>query len=107
MNLRRFVVHPVARQDIANIWLLVYRNDGERRADGVTARIEAFVRSLEEFPHMGRTYDERRQGLRSTGIPKLKRGKVVFRVTDQRTTVLRVGYLGNDVMSDIPPDDDV
>lgn len=54
MMRREFALHPVAKQDLVDAWLLVYRNDGEERADKLTARIEAFIRSLPEFPFIGR-----------------------------------------------------
>jgi hypothetical protein len=42
------------------------------------------------------------QGLRSSGIPRLERGSVLFLVGETRVTVMRVGYLGSDVWSGIP-----
>ncbi|CFX05111.1 Plasmid stabilization system (fragment) [Candidatus Filomicrobium marinum] len=80
----------------------VYRNDGEDRADKVTARILAFIRSLPEFPYIGRVHDERRSGLRICSVPGLDTATVVFRLTDERVSVLRIGYLGRNVMGYIP-----
>ena len=102
MSRHAFVLHPAAKDDLVNIWLLVYRNDGSARADGVIARIEAFVRSLEEFPHVGRAEDSRRPGLRTVSIPKLRKSVVVFRVAQGRGTVLRIGYLGANVIETLP-----
>lgn len=104
MMRREFALHPVAKQDLVDAWLLVHRNDGEERADKLTARIEAFIRSLPEFPFLGRLHDERRPGLRTCGVPGLGTATIVFRVTEERVTVLRVSYLGRNVVCHIPED---
>ncbi|MCV0371849.1 type II toxin-antitoxin system RelE/ParE family toxin [Filomicrobium sp.] len=99
---REFALHPVGKQDLVDAWLLVYRNDGEERADRVTARIEAFIRSLLEFPFIGRLRDDRRPGLRICSVPGLHTATVVFLVADERVSVLRIGYLGRNVVDYIP-----
>lgn len=107
MMRRDFALHPVAKQDLVDAWLLVYRNDGEERADKLTARIEAFIRSLPEFPFIGRVHDQRRPGLRTCGVPGLDTATIVFRVAEERVTVLRIGYLGRNVASHIPEEVEV
>ena len=97
MRRRELRFAPEARADMVDAWQLVYDNDGEQRADQVYAVMEAFCRSLGEFCEIGTTHNERMQGLRSTGIPRLKRGSVLFLVGETRVTVMRVGYLGSDV----------
>lgn len=102
MSRRTFALHPAAQQDLLDTWSLVQRNDGDQRANKVTARIEAFIRSLPDFPYIGRMYDSRRVGLRSTSVPGLNTVTVIFRLTDDSITVLRIGYLGRNVMARIP-----
>ena len=105
MRRRDLKFAPEAIGDMANAWQLVYEADGEQRADKVHAVMEAFCRSLGEFCEIGTKHDKRLPSLRSTGIPRLKKGSVLFVVGDERVTVLRVGYLGSDVWSDIPTPD--
>src|SRR5450755_2304042 len=78
MRHRELKFAPEARADMANAWQLVYVNDGEQRADRVYAVMEAFCRSLGEFCEIGTKHDERMQGLRSSGIPRLERGSGLF-----------------------------
>jgi len=103
---REFALHPAATADLLEVWMLVARNDGHERADKLTARIEAFIRSLPEFPFIGRQHDHRRPGLRVCAIPQLQTATVVFHVSQQRITVLRVGYLGRDVAAHVPESDE-
>jgi plasmid stabilization system protein ParE len=102
MTPRTFRYSADAITDLTDVWALVYRNDGEARADGVLARVEAFCRSLEEFPEVGTRHDKRLRGLRSTGIPGLNTVTILFIVTKEQVTVLRIGYLGRNVWADIP-----
>ena|ERR1043165_7216686 len=97
MRLRELKFTPEASADMVNAWQLVFDNDGERRADQVYAVMETFCRSLGEFCERGTKHDERMRGLRSSGIPRLDKGSVLFLVGETRVTVMRVGYLGNDV----------
>lgn len=97
MRLRQLSLHTAAKQDLLEIWRLVDRNDGPQRADALLARIEVFVRSLAEFAEIGRRHDERKPGLRSCGVPGLKRVTVLFEVTDQTVLVVRIGYLGRNI----------
>lgn len=99
---RILALHPDAQTDLVDVWELVRRNDGAQRADKVLARIEVFLRRLEEFPHIGSRHEEQRPGLRSCGVPGLKGAVVVFQVTTRHTVVLRVGYLGRDVVNALP-----
>jgi toxin ParE1/3/4 len=98
---RRFTYSRAAVKDLADAWELVYRNDGEERADRVRARIEAFCRSLEEYPQVGTRRDEHLPGLRNTGVPGLDTVTLLFVVTEERVTVLRIGYLGRNVWTSI------
>lgn len=102
MKRRTLALHPAARQDLIEIWLLINNNDGPTRADGVVARIEAFVRSLEEFSDIGRHHDEQRAGLRSCSVPGLSTVTLVFFNTTASVVVLRIGYLGRNVMAALP-----
>lgn len=102
MKRRVFALHPAARTDLLQIWQLIADNDGDERADGVLGRIEAFVRSLEEFADIGTRHDDRLSGLRSCGVPGLRTALVLFVVTAARVTVVRVGYLGRNVWVGVP-----
>jgi len=102
MKQRRFSLHDAAQNDVLEIWELIARRDGSDRADAVHARIEAFCRSLREFAEIGTRYDERRPGLRSTGIPGLRSVTVMFQVDADTVTVLRIGYLGRNVFENLP-----
>lgn len=102
MRQRRFSFHDDAHADLADAWQLVAENDGSERADAVYARLEAFCRSLGEFAEIGTRHDDRRPGLRSTGVPGLRTASVLFVVTSDRVTVIRVGYLGRNVWENLP-----
>jgi toxin ParE1/3/4 len=102
MRHRRFLLHDVALTDLADAWQIVFENDGEERADAVYARLEAFCRSLGEFGDIGTRHDERRPGLRSTGVPGLRTASVLFVVTNDQVTVIRVSYLGRNVWENLP-----
>src|SRR4051812_6325585 len=91
-----------ATGDMADAWQRVFVADGEQRADKVFGIMEGFCRSLAEFAEIGTKHDKRMPGLRSTGIPLLKKGSVLFVIGEEQVVVLRVGYLGKDVWSDIP-----
>jgi plasmid stabilization system protein ParE len=102
MKPRHFTLHVAAQADLADAWQLVALNDGTERADAVYARMEAFCRSLGEFAEIGTRHDHRLPGLRSVGIPSLRRATVLFRVTADTVTVLRIGYLGRNVWDHLP-----
>lgn len=102
MKQRALLLHPAAQHDLLDVWSLIYRNDGPDRADGVVARLEAFIRSLEEFSEVGSRQDNKRLGIRVCGVPGLPSAAIVFQNTDQHVVVLRIAYLGRNVLSDIP-----
>jgi len=83
-------------------WLLVAQNDGRERADALAARIEAFCLGLSEFAEIGTRHDERFKGLRSVGVPGLRSVTLLFVVRSDVVTVIRIGYLGQNVWRDIP-----
>lgn len=102
MKTKSFAFHAAASQDLARIWRLIYMSDGDARADGVYARIEAFCRSLGEFSDVGTGHDERRPGLRSVGVHGLKTVTVLFLNSREKVIVLRIGYLGENVWAELP-----
>lgn len=102
MTIRSLRFHLDASADLIDIWKLVDRNDGADRADRLLARIEAFCRSLPEFPEIGRTHDDKGVNLRSVSIPGLPKAVVVFYLTNQQVTILRIAYLGRNVWTNIP-----
>jgi toxin ParE1/3/4 len=95
--MRALTYSPAAVQDLADIWEIIARADGATRADGVVARITAFCNGLAEFSAVGTRHDERAAGLRSSGIPGLARSALLFVVTPDTVTVVRIGYPGRDV----------
>ena len=102
MKRRAFVLHDAAKEDLVAAWRLVAANDGPDRANAVYARMEAFCRSLADFADIGTRHDERRPGLRSVGIPGLRRASGQFLVSDATVIVLRIGYLGRNVTQGLP-----
>ena len=102
MKRRSFAFHEAAKSDLVDIWQLIADRDGPSRADSVYGRIEAFCRSLGEFALVGTQHNELRAGLRSVGVPGLKRTTVLFIVTDRTVTVIRVGYLGRNIWQELP-----
>lgn len=102
MKRRSLAFAPDARTDLADIWQLINTNDGAERADALLGRIEAFIRSLEEFSDIGQRHNDRRPGMRSCGVPGLKSVTVVFKTTSTNVTVLRIGYLGRNVLPNLP-----
>lgn len=101
MKLRTLALAPAAKQDLIDVWQLVYTNDGPERADRLLARIEAFCRSLGEFAGIGTSCDLRRPGLRTVGVPRLSSVTVLFLVTSDAVTVIRIGYLGRNVVPEL------
>lgn len=97
MTSRIFLFHPDAKADMLDIWRLVCRRDGDTRADALCERIEAFCRRLAYFAVMGTKHDDVRPGLRSVGIPGLRRVSILFLVQPERLTIIRIGYLGRNV----------
>lgn len=102
MKSRILAFHPAARGDLGRAWLLVAQNDGEERANALLARLEAFCLSLAEFAEIGTRHDDRYQGLRSVGVPGLRTATVLFLIRPEIVTVIRVGYLGQNVWHDLP-----
>lgn len=104
MKQRRFAFAPEARTDLVDAWRLIYINDGADRADRLFARIEAFCRSLDEFSDIGTRRDDLRPGLRTVGVPGLSTVTVLFVVDGDNVTVIRIGYLGRNVLAQIQQD---
>jgi len=102
MTTRILAFHPAARSDLGRAWLLVAQNDGEERAHALLDRLEAFCRSLAEFAEIGTRHDEHYRGLRSVGVPGLRTVTVLFLVRPDVVTVIRIGYLGQNVWHDLP-----
>lgn len=102
MKSRLLVYHPASRADLARAWLLVEQSDGEELADRLLARLETFCLGLAEFAEVGTRHNDRYHGLRSVGVPGMKTATVLFLVQGETVTVLRVGYLGQNVWRDIP-----
>ena len=101
MKQRTFALAPAAKQDLIDVWQLVYANDGPERADRLLARIEAFCRSLGEFSGIGTSCDHRRPGLRTVGVPRLSSVTILFLVKADTVTVIRIGYLGRNVVPEL------
>lgn len=102
MKARLLLFHPAARTDLGRAWLLVAQNDGAQRANALFARLEAFCRSLGEFAEIGTRHDDRYKGLRSVGVPGLRSATVLFLVQPECVTIIRVGYLGQNVWQNLP-----
>jgi plasmid stabilization system protein ParE len=90
---------PAAKQDFRDIRRLITSRDGPERALRVLRAIEAFCRSLGDFPHIGTRHDDQWPGLRTVSVPRLRRVTVVFVVRPSHVVVFRVGYLGRNVIS--------
>lgn len=101
MKRRKVVTQAAARADLHAAWSLVAANDGSQRANGLRNRIEAFLRSLQHFASIGTPHDDIRPGLRSTGVPGLRKTTILFLVTPTHVFILRIGYLGHDVWTDL------
>jgi plasmid stabilization system protein ParE len=102
VTFRAFSFDEDALADLREVWALIALKDGDDRADKLLAKIEAFCFRLAEVPQIGTRHDERLIGLRSTGVPGLRTANVLFRVTSDAVTIVRVGYLGRNVWQDIP-----
>lgn len=102
MKTRVLMFHPAARADLGRAWLLVAQNDGAERAYALFARLEAFCLGLAEFAEIGTRHDDRYRGLRSVGVPGLRTATVLFVVRPEMVTVIRIGYLGQNVWQDLP-----
>lgn len=94
-----------ALNDLHEIWDLVVRNDGEQRAESLTAKIETFCCRIGAMPGIGTPQGDRREGLRSVGVVGLRKASVVFRVSDREVSIIRVSYLGRNVWAAIETDE--
>jgi plasmid stabilization system protein ParE len=86
-----------AQLDLFEAWRLIAERDGEERADAVRSRIMAFLFGLAEFAEIGTRHDERRRGLRTSGIPGLRSISILFRISGDQVTVIAISYLGRDL----------
>lgn len=86
------VFAPQARSDLRNLYLFIADQSGRSRAMGYLERIEAYCRTLSDFPERGTLRDDLRPGLRILGFEK--RVTIAFRVVPGRVTIFRVLYGG-------------
>jgi toxin ParE1/3/4 len=64
----RVIRFPQAERDITDIWFYLVREWGRERADAFLDHLEQKLNLLAEHPHMGRSRDELKPGLRSYPI---------------------------------------
>lgn len=102
MRRRKLLLTAPARADLLAAWKLVAANDGIHRANSLRARVLAFIEGFQDFAGMGTPHPRLHPGLRSTGVPGLKTFTVLFVVTDDTVTVVRISYLGRDVWTGLP-----
>ena len=86
-----------ALTDLADAWSIVEKDGGEERANRLVANIEAFCVCIAEIGKIGTAHENRYPGLRSVGVPEVKRATVLFIVKGEVVTIARVGYLGRNV----------
>lgn len=93
---------PKSLDDLEDIWQLIGSQDGAERANAVLARIETYCVSLGSMPRIGTGHDGRLLGLRTVSVRTVTKATVVFHVTTDVVTVLRISYLGKPVIEDLP-----
>lgn len=86
------VFAPQAGGDLRDLYLFIADRSGRSRVIGYLGRIEAYCRTLSDFPERGTRRDDLRPGLRVVGFEK--RVTIAFRVTSGRVTIYRVLYGG-------------
>lgn len=101
MNAKDVAFHAEAIDDLLQAWHLVCRNDGSERADRLVRRIETFCFRLGQMPMIGTARDNVAPGLRTVGVLGLSTVTVAFQVQAERLLVVRIGYLGRDVLADL------
>lgn len=97
-NRRKATAAPL---DISQRQLSHHQTFGPRSSNNA-GRNSVLIRSLEDFSDIGRHHGEQRAGLRSCGVPGLSTVTLVFLNTAASVTVLRVGYLGRNVIAALP-----
>ncbi|MFZ4604055.1 MAG: type II toxin-antitoxin system RelE/ParE family toxin [Caulobacterales bacterium] len=102
MKRRTVLLAPEAEADLAVIYDYVAQAASPQVAGAYLERVEAFVRGFETAAERGTTRDDVRPGLRIVGFER--RITVAFVVEDQRVTILRLFYGGQDWASALDQD---
>lgn len=92
MNRRAVTFTPQARSDLLSIGDWIAERAGSEVALGYTARLEAYCNGFEFASERGQRRDDLRPGLRVVGFER--RIAIVFAVSDDEVTILRLHYAG-------------
>lgn len=92
MKARSVILAPEAEDDLISIYDHVADNAAPSIAFAFVSRIETFCRSLSYAAERGTHHAAIRNGLRSVGFER--RVTVVFHVSDETVSILRVFYAG-------------
>jgi toxin ParE1/3/4 len=83
------------KEDLADIWLFLARRNSDAAAHRTTSTILKELEVLEDFPLIGRSRDDLREGIRA--LLCTKHYIVFYRVIESRVIVLRVVHGARDL----------
>jgi len=89
---REIVFAPEAQEDLIALFDWISAAAGERAATTYIKRLEAYCLSFDLASERGRRRDDIRDGLRVIGFER--RVTIAFHVDDDRVTILRLFYRG-------------
>ena len=92
MRRREIVFAPEAQEDLFDLFDWISAAAGERAATTYIERLEAYCLSFDLASERGRRRDDIRDGLRLIGFER--RVTIAFHVDDDRVTILRLFYRG-------------
>lgn len=90
----RIIRRPRAELDLIDIWHYIATESSPERADGVYDRIEQAIKTLAEYPGMGRSRDELLPDLRSYPVGRYV---VYFFPLDDGIRVARILHGSRDI----------
>lgn len=99
---RRVEFHPLARDDLLNLYNYIAISSDPSRADSFITRIERLCESLAEFPERAVPRPDLMPGLRSIALGR--RAVIVLTIDADTVTILRVVYAGRDLNAQDLPD---
>jgi toxin ParE1/3/4 len=96
---------PLAEADLFKIYDYIAEKAGRAVAEGYIDRIETACQRLARFPKRGTARNDIMPGLRTIGFER--RVTIVFRVSEQAVTIVRVFHGGQDFERKLRDSDEI
>ncbi len=98
---RKLAIHPLARDDLFDLYSYIEDRSGPARAGGYIARIETLCGHLASLPDRGTDRSDLGAGIRTVALER--RTLIVYRTLTDEVEILRVLYGGRDFSADDVP----